>query len=1108
MEKLNQKKSFLLIHNLTKPRAIVSIETLKQKITTFLSTIINMSNINEFRVANGSVSKTATLANGDGFLVTWQSGPDIFAQVYNKNGSPSTSQFKINTNQINEGSSLSVTGLKNDGFVVTWTNGSGGGVYGQRYDSNGNPLGTQFQANTSTTSRLNDASVISLTDGGFLATWSYNDQGGFGSDQPIFGLYGQKYDVNGNPRGGEFRLNSSASGYRENASVVSLTNGGFVITWGNSYFDNAIRGQRFDANSNPVGSEFVVTSSAQINLGNGVAQIKPSTIAPLSNGGFIVLWHSSIDGVDIYGQKYASNGEAVGSAFRVNTTTTGWQYEPSATLLANGDTLITWQSTPSNSSYEDIYAQRLDSNGNLVGEEFLVNTNNTQDRQFLSATTALSDGGYVITWTDQATYGIYAQVFNNDLVLEGTPEDNDLIVTIGSFSINGQDGIDIVDYSNLSGAIALKAEGIVDKGALGTDTLQSIEIIIANSAFVNTIDASDSLTNAVDVNLAASFLILGDVTFDVYNFNNVEGSQLADQITGNEGINSLDGQGGDDLFFASLANDTIVGGEGIDTVDYSFVDSAITLQVQGIIFKANGETDTVQVEQIVANGSSSNLIDASSSSTTPINIDLSQNTLTVIGLPSGDVTFTVVNFANVTGSQTDDLIIGDEGNNSLDGQGGDDLFFASLANDTITGGVGVDTVDYSNLTTAITLKPAGIIDKGELGIDTVSAERIVGNSDYLNAIDSSTSTTSSLNVDLASNSLTVFNTPQGTLSFTVENFSNIIGSQLADSLKVDDANNNLNGSSGNDTLIGGLGADTLDGGAGIDTASYATATSSVTFNLTTNLGTGEALGDRLISIENLTGSTLNDNLTGNNGINILNGGAGNDNLSGSSGNDTLIGDAGNDVLTGGLGIDSLDGGLGADTASYSSATSAVTVNLTTNLGSLGEANGDILVAIENLIGSNYNDLLTGNSSNNTLTGNNGNDNLTGGAGLDTLLGGNGNDTLIGGVGNDVLTGGAGKDSFRFNSSTEGKDKITDFSVIDDTLLISGTGFGGLTAGTLPTTAFVTGSKATTADHRFIYNSSTGAVFFDKDGIGNSFTVVQFATLNSGLALTNADFQVV
>ncbi|MBB3522951.1 choice-of-anchor Q domain-containing protein [Rhizobium sp. BK456] len=117
-------------------------------------------------------------------------------------------------------------------------------------------------------------------------------------------------------------------------------------------------------------------------------------------------------------------------------------------------------------------------------------------------------------------------------------------------------------------------------------------------------------------------------------------------------------------------------------------------------------------------------------------------------------------------------------------------------------------------------------------------------------------------------------------------------------------NETFKGLGGSDVLKGGAGADALDGGTGNDTASYA-GSGAVNVNLATKVASGgEATGDKIASIENLTGSSYNDVLTGGNGGgNVLTGGAGADKLDGGAGNDVLIGGAGKDIMTGGTGED-------------------------------------------------------------------------------------------------------------------------------------------------------------------------------------------------------------
>jgi Ca2+-binding RTX toxin-like protein len=132
---------------------------------------------------------------------------------------------------------------------------------------------------------------------------------------------------------------------------------------------------------------------------------------------------------------------------------------------------------------------------------------------------------------------------------------------------------------------------------------------------------------------------------------------------------------------------------------------------------------------------------------------------------------------------------------------------------------------------------------------------------------------------------------------------------------------------------------------------------------------------------------------------------------GLGGNDTIFGLGGNDFLKGGGGGDSLDGGDGIDTASYADSAAGVTINLASDVAFGGDADGDDLNSIENLMGSAYEDRLAGDDGANTLTGLDGNDTLKGFGGQDSLYGGEGADDLFGGAGIDTMDGGNGSDDY-------------------------------------------------------------------------------------------------
>jgi Ca2+-binding RTX toxin-like protein len=180
-------------------------------------------------------------------------------------------------------------------------------------------------------------------------------------------------------------------------------------------------------------------------------------------------------------------------------------------------------------------------------------------------------------------------------------------------------------------------------------------------------------------------------------------------------------------------------------------------------------------------------------------------------------------------------------------------------------------------------------------------------------------------------------------------------------------------------------------------------------------------------VATINGTPGNDNLPGTNQADSIFGGAG---------NDTLFGGGGADTLVGGAGADSLFGGSGTDTADYSNSSAAILVSLLTNSGSGGDAQGDVLNGIENLVGSAFDDVLFGDTGSNALTGGDGADALFGGAGNDSLFGGLGDDTMSGGTGSDLINGGAGIDTADYSASTAG---VT-------VNLATGLGSGGTAAG--------------------------------------------------------------
>jgi len=325
------------------------------------------------------------------------------------------------------------------------------------------------------------------------------------------------------------------------------------------------------------------------------------------------------------------------------------------------------------------------------------------------------------------------------------------------------------------------------------------------------------------------------------------------------------------------------------------------------------------------------------------------------------------------GSDFGDLLFGFAGNDSLTGGGDDDYLDGGIGADMLSGGDGNDRL-YGDA-------GADALDGGE-GNDTASFEFASG----------------SVIVNLE-DGMGLFGEAEGDVYVSIEN---VIGGVFNDSLTGSSRSVNiLDGGAGadelyargfGDILIGGSDGDYLSDntrGPRTTTASYVTAATGVTASLAdASLNTGDAAGDFYNRIGNLTGSAFNDR---------------------------LIGDALANVLTGGAGRDRLDGGEGIDTASYSSAFEGVYIDLNEGRGRRGDAAGDVFTSIENVTGSDFQDVLIGTASDEMLIGGGGNDRIVGGGGKDRIEAGAGNDVVTlsglsfggglsadGGVGTDTL----------------------------------------------------------------------------------------------------------
>lgn len=504
----------------------------------------------------------------------------------------------------------------------------------------------------------------------------------------------------------------------------------------------------------------------------------------------------------------------------------------------------------------------------------------------------------------------------------------------------------------------------------------------------------------------------------------VYGSGANDSITAFEGNDTIYGGAGDDIIRAGAGNDYINagsgnnyidGGDGIDTIDYSEKTADIVLSV------ASAALQSVVI---------------------------------------GTETDQIANIENIISGSGDDTLTGSSGDNTIIGNAGDDTISGGLGNDRLEGGDGSDTISYAYSTVGITLNLGTADINGDITL-VVQA----GDTDSING------------------------------------FENIIGTNQADVLTGDNNANIIYGGGGNDTLSGGgAGINYLHGGAGTDTISYASYVNAVNIDMTVTdvdgfytVNFSDATYEYAQSIEIFRDTAFNDTFIGDgtdttfylsSGTDHVDGGLGTDTvdylyaagaitldmvnsnaLDGggstdtfvnidrfyasnnadtiytSAGNDWVNGRNGNDLFYGSAGDDTLDGGSGTDTIDYSNATGSMNINLNT-----ATATGwgtDTISNFENVVGSNFDDVITVRNANGTVDGLTGSDTvnvsfassstvnmgtINGGGyftlsagsrtftirNVDNLVGTSGTDDWRGDANNNTFDGAGGNDYFRYS----------------------------------------------------------------------------------------------
>jgi Ca2+-binding RTX toxin-like protein len=851
--------------------------------------------------------------------------------------------------------------------------------------------------------------------------------------------------------GQEIIVNGITPGLQYRPVITNLASGGFVIAWqdasglGSADVSDDVRFARFDA----FGVRLTGAADTLANTSTPSAQFDPS-IAAGPNGKFVVAWSDSSGTAPDFNNRavrfqiFNEDGTKSGVEKIANTTFPLSQDEPSITVLANGNIVVTWTSEiVSASSTTDIIRRVFDSSGNPLTGEQAVNTQLVGDQDH-SAVHALSNGGFAVVWQDRedsVTTGFQTKTFVRFYNSAGTASSLPIVANEAAAS----DPLS-VGFTELSTGRIVFTWTEPNTAAPGDASGSSIRYRVydpglgifsaafrANTTTLN--DQDDAQVAALD---NGQFVIVWtdhDATLSADNsFTSVKM-----QIFNSAGAK--------------------VGGEVLVNSQFTFEQENPTVTVLDdfrfvVTWQDNSQTGT----DMAGFSIHSRIFDARAAG---INISGDASANDYVGSDFGDTINGLAGSDKILGGKGIDFIFGGIGIDFLYGEDGDDELNGGADNDTLSGGAGKDkmTGGAGNDTYYVDNALDQVFEAAGGG----TADRVLASVSYI--------LTAGQEIEI----LTTANSAgAGAINLTGNAFNQLIHGN--------GGVNVLNGGGGIDTMSGFGGndqyyVDVADdlvieaAGGGSDrvfaSVSYVLSAGQQIEVLTTTNTAG-------LGAINLTGNAFNQLMHGNAGNNVLNGGGGIDTMSGFGGNDQYYVDVAGDIVneaTGG-GSDRVFAGV-----SYVlGAGQQIEILTTTNTAGLGAIN------------------LTGNAFSQTMHGNGGANVLNGGAGNDVISGFGGSDIF---VFNTALNAATNHDTITdFNVAA-------DTIHLENAVFTALAATGALAAGLFRDISL----GAQDANDVIIYNRVTGDLFYDSNGLAAGGQTL-FADVTNGLALTAADFVVI
>jgi hypothetical protein len=333
-------------------------------------------------------------------------------------------EFQVNLRTQDDEAVPRVTMLGSQ-FVVVWVgrgnDGSEYGIGGRRFDLAGNPIGGDFQANTYTLGTQSRAAIDGIGSS-FVVVWD-----SYGQDGDFYGVFGRVFNSAGDPLGIEFQVNAYTPGSQA-FPAVAMSSSGFVVVWAGGSPTASIFGRRYDLSGAPLSGPFVVSTNASVSLFDPDVAIDAA-------GNFVVVWAGQPDGNSgIGGRRFDAGGNPLATEFLANLVTALDQRAPR--VAHNGSSfVVVWDMVNG-----PVHGRRFSSDGTLSSGEFLVNAY-SGDAASNPSIAMEQSGDFVVAWHDDfrdgSSLGVFGRRFDSDL----SPLTGE--VQVNSYVTGGQGAADV-----------------------------------------------------------------------------------------------------------------------------------------------------------------------------------------------------------------------------------------------------------------------------------------------------------------------------------------------------------------------------------------------------------------------------------------------------------------------------------------------------------------------------------------------------------------------------------------------------------------------------------------------------------------------------------------